>query len=500
MPPPPPPANVYPCLDWVPQGVARTRPQRLKLTNDELKAVISHAKLKALEKRKRLGQNVQHERQRPQAVNTMDGLTCGQSSDNQSDNQHEQDDDVIMREYGLDTYDEENDNGGVENQNQGGQVDDEVSEDEAEDKDITTRGQLTRDLGNDLAALTYHASNDEDPYLRQDGENAIDVDDAEEDIQLTVNSTDNIVVAGHVNQNESSIEVYVYDNETKKFYLHHDIIQSDYPCCVKWIGHARKMPGNIAAAGYMTPDILLWDLDYIDVLEPMEELVGHKDAVIDICWNSQMKNIIASGSADKHVKIWDLDECKSVGDTKLSGKVSALEFASDNQSLLLAGDLSRNISLIDTRTSTVTNSWRLLGEVEKVRWIPGDGSTFLVSDDLGYIYYFDLRNSNNGQPASKFKAHETSITGLEFSPKYEDMLVTGSADDTIKVWDIKAALRDSSAVKAEPVLVKELTDLKLGRILSLKMCPNSPALIAVGGDSNRKSLRTYDLTAEKEGK
>lgn len=514
MPPPPPPANVYPCLDWVPQGVARRKPEKLRLTSEELKAVIAGAKARALEARKRLGQVVAEE-----CSNELDNkgtkkLNDGQDAEMADSTANDEpstttaasnptnEDDIIMKEYGLDDYDEEDEDGTNNNNHNKSNEDSEIDDPE----DNTTRG-ATRALASEMAGLTYHASNDEDPYLKEGSANHNDDDDEEDDDELIIRPTDNLIVAGHVHKDESSIEIYVYDNETDSFYLHHDIIQSDYPCCVRWIGHIYNQTRNLAAAGYMSPEINIWDLDVIDVLEPLEILTGHTDAVIDICRNGQVKNIIASGSADKHVRLWNLDECKSISNIKLSGKVSALEFSIYEQFLLLAGDLNRNVSVIDTRSGSVTNKWKLAGEVERVRWVPVDHSKFLVSDDQGIVYCFDTRyataNSQGQHQASvKFQAHDISVTGLEFSPKCDDMLVTASADDTVKVWDTTAMLRGATKGTAgiEPTLIKEITDLKVGNILSLRMCPNSLARIAVGGDSKCNSFTTYDLTNEKEGK
>lgn len=494
MPPPPPPANVYPCLDWVPRGIAKPKPERLRLTEDELKAVINGAKERALEARKRLGHVVRAERlprsnknnnQQPQEADVSSG--AGQTTSSTIND----DDDAIMREYGLDNYDQEDEAGGGR-ENQDG--DDQSEGDDAGENATGTRG-VTRGLASEMANLVHHASNADDPYLRESGDNNMDEED-EENLDYHIKPTDNLIVAGHVHKDESSIEIYVYDNQTESFYLHHDIIQADYPCCVRWIGHHRNQAKNLAAAGYMSPEILLWDLDVIDVLEPLETLSGHKDAVIDISWNHHVKDIIASGSADKHVRLWNLDECKSISNIKLTGKVSALEFGIYEQFLLLAGDLNKNVSVIDTRSSSVIGKWKLTGEVEKVRWIPTDHSKFLVSDDHGYVYCFDMRNVNNDTPAVKFQAHEISVTGLEFSPKCDDMLVTASADDAVKVWDTKSMFRNS----VEPTLIKEITDIGVGNILSLRMCPNATATIGVGGDRKNNSFTTYNLSQDKEGK
>lgn len=476
--------------------MALAKPNRLRLTSEELKAVIAQAKNKALETRRRLGQQQKHEEAQSSSKNGNKNNNKHPTSSNEA--QNEDDDDAIMKEYGLDDYDDEDLTGS--NQRADGVGDDDMSEDEANEQAATATMGTTRSLADDISTLTYHASNDEDPYLKQ-GPNT-NIDDEEEEEELTIKPSDNLIVAGHVSKSESSIEVYVYDNDQNHFYLHHDIIQADFPCCVRWIGHVRGQSRNVAAAGYMNPDIYLWDLDVVDVLEPMETLSGHTDAVIDICWNSHIKNTIASGSADKHVRLWDLDECKSVSNIKLTGKVSALEFGLYEQFLLLAGDLNRNVSVIDTRSGKVVNKWQITGEAEKVRWVPRDQSKFLVSDDQGYVYCFDLRHTDSKQPTVKFRPHQISVTGLEFSPKCDDMLVTASADDTIKVWDTRLAFKGAKTAPEndEPILIKELANLDVGSILSLRMCPNSVARIAVGGDGKCNSFTTYDLTKEKEGK
>lgn len=78
----------------------------------------------------------------------------------------------------------------------------------------------------------------------------------------------------------------------------------------------------------MEPEIEVWDLDTIDVLEPAVVLGGysqkstsqrpqrqddskkrklrkgsHKSSVLALAWNPQVQNALASGSADKSIKV-----------------------------------------------------------------------------------------------------------------------------------------------------------------------------------------------------
>ena len=68
----------------------------------------------------------------------------------------------------------------------------------------------------------------------------------------------------------------------------------------------------------MNPVIDVWDVDMVNSLEPEFSLgqkakkkkkikgYGHKDAVLALAWNRNAEHVLASGSVDQSVLIWDL--------------------------------------------------------------------------------------------------------------------------------------------------------------------------------------------------
>lgn len=112
---------------------------------------------------------------------------------------------------------------------------------------------------------------------------------------------------------------------------------------------SSNMSKNTLAVGTFNPEIEIWDMDLMDALTPCITLGGteevqeqandiagfaklsskqkkrkkkkmlqraakrtlkegsHTDAVMALSWNSSVTNVLASGSADKTVKIWDLN-------------------------------------------------------------------------------------------------------------------------------------------------------------------------------------------------
>lgn len=121
-------------------------------------------------------------------------------------------------------------------------------------------------------------------------------------------------------------------------YVHHDIALPEFPLCLSWMdcppfaqtGESQSF-GNYMAVGTFDPSIEIWNLDVLDVLEPSAILGGlnqddskakkkkkakkkaptykagsHQDAVMALSWNRNYRQALASGSADKTVKIWDV--------------------------------------------------------------------------------------------------------------------------------------------------------------------------------------------------
>uniref|UniRef100_A0A023FC91 Putative periodic tryptophan protein 1 n=1 Tax=Amblyomma cajennense TaxID=34607 RepID=A0A023FC91_AMBCJ len=203
--------NFVPCLTWIPRGVAKANPQKVKLLSEQLKELI--------------------EKGAPDSKN-VDGM------DEMEDSKAEASEDDITAKYGLDTYDDED-------------------------------GEAPQ-LGN-LGSLAVYANNADDPYLDpQHGE-----DSEEEIDDFTIRPTDNLIAVARVDEDTcATVEVYVNNHQEEHLYVHHDIMLPAYPLCLEWMNFdpTDPNPGNYLAVGDMTPVISVWDLDLVDSLEPAYKL------------------------------------------------------------------------------------------------------------------------------------------------------------------------------------------------------------------------------------
>lgn len=239
-------------------------------------------------------------------------------------------------------------------------------------------------------------------------------------------------------------------------------------------------------------------MDIQDSLEPTFKLgskgskkkkkakYGHTDAVLDLSWNSNLPHILASGSVDESVILWDLDEGNPHTTIRdFNEKVQTLKFHHAEAESLLVGSCDGTVKVFDCRATDNTQSefqsWDVKAEVERVSWNRHNSNCFIASTNDGKVHYFDRRTPTSA--LWSIDAHEKEVTGLVLSGNVDGMLATASADGYLKVWDY-----DQNG--ATQVWVKHL---KMGVIQALAECPENSFVLSVGGDVRKKNLQRINL-------
>ncbi|GBG60547.1 hypothetical protein CBR_g8571 [Chara braunii] len=520
-------------LCWVPRGAAKPMPKQADPTEEELAAMREHASRLAADVGTLDGNGSESE---PSDDEDDDGdaemLSEGEDGDGQTEAEREAaevararaiaaslgrekkcnakkaDVDDELAELDMDKYDEEDDNGSVNLFGNGG-------------------------LGNVYAGP--------DEYITLKGD---DVDEDEEIEDFTVRASDLLFLASRNEDDVSHIEVWVYDDSDDaeaagNMYVHHDIMLSAFPLCLAWLDlhptkHGTVPKSNLVAVGTMTPEIEIWDLDVLDDVEPVASLGGsvegrssssssaqetavvtdngggprreggesrrrnrskrapalkegsHTDAVLGLSWNYELRNVLASGSADNTVKVWDITTQKC--DTTLShhcGKVQAVSWNPAQSSVLLTGSFDKTAALVDMRSGNHSPiTWSLTADVECIAWNPHSPLQFIVSTEDGLLKCFDVRTVQTtggnpqqpqlggaGMPLYTLSAHDKPACSVSFNPIAPNLLATASTDKMVKLWDVSDHRPNCLAS----------TDLKVGAVFSAVFCKDNPSLLVAGG-------------------
>ncbi|KAL3531343.1 hypothetical protein ACH5RR_010665 [Cinchona calisaya] len=369
-------------------------------------------------------------------------------------------------------------------------------------------------FGEGLRSL-YYPNNEMDPYL-----NDKDDEDSEELEDMTINPEDAVIVCACNEDDVSHLEVWILEGSEEgdpNMYVHHDIVIPAFPLCLAWLHCPLKEgeKGNFVAVGSMEPAIEIWDLDIIDEVQPSAVLGGiiekkkkgkeddsHTDSVLGLAWNKEYRNVLASASADKLVKIWDVATGKCCDtmehhQTSLSmcHQVQAVAWNHSEPQVLLTGSFDHSVVEKDARISQTALKWSVAADVESLAWDPHAEKSFVVSLENGMVSGFDIRASSSNlssdaKPSFTLHAHDKAVCSVSYNHLVPKFLATGSMDKMVKLWDLSYNQPSCIASKNPKALrhLLLLVSVACGAVFSVSFSDDCPFLLAVGGSKGKLEL------------
>ncbi|GFQ67184.1 periodic tryptophan protein 1 homolog [Trichonephila clavata] len=196
--------NFIPCVAWIPKGIAKRCPEKLQLTPEELKKLI----------------------QETQEINGEDDQLEDDSEDETHSNASDDDNNSSSKAKDASKVDDEDSNSSKAK-----------NDSEVDDDDFEARYNL--DAYDDeeykpfmnIADVVVHVDNKDDELITGEDKSGSE----EENDDFLIKDNDNLLVVGHVEENTSVMEVYVYNKDGDALYVHHDIDLPSFPLALEWL-------------------------------------------------------------------------------------------------------------------------------------------------------------------------------------------------------------------------------------------------------------------------
>ncbi|GJS50834.1 suppressor of PHYA-105 1-like protein isoform X1 [Tanacetum coccineum] len=193
----------------------------------------------------------------------------------------------------------------------------------------------------------------------------------------------------------------------------------------------------IAAAG-VSNKIKIYEFesllhDSVDVKYPAVELLN-KSEVSCVSWNNYLKNYLASVDYDGAVQVWDAFTGQGLSHyTEHQQRAWCVDFSLVDPTQFASGSDDRSVKLWNLNNKTSNCTIKSAGSVCCVQFSPCS-SYLLAFGSADYkIHCYDLRNTRI--PWCTLAGHQKAVSHVKFVDS--DSLASASTDNTLKLWDLK---------------------------------------------------------------
>ncbi|XP_047950578.1 protein SPA1-RELATED 4-like isoform X1 [Salvia hispanica] len=169
-----------------------------------------------------------------------------------------------------------------------------------------------------------------------------------------------------------------------------------------------------------------------DIHYPVVEMAS-RSKLSSICWNSYIKGQIASSNFEGVVQVWDVTRSQTFMEMREhERRVWSVDFSVADPTMLASGSDDGSVKLWNINQGVSVDTIKTKANVCCVQFPTDSGRTLAFGSADHKIYYYDLRTSK--MPLCTLVGHKKTVSYVKFIDS--TTLVSASTDNTLKLWDL----------------------------------------------------------------
>ena len=215
-------------------------------------------------------------------------------------------------------------------------------------------------------------------------------------------------------------------------------------------------------------------------------LHGHEDWVNCVAFSPDGK-IIASGSNDATIRIWDMQTGTQIGDPIESGSnVKNLVFNYDGSVIAAYHDAFRPLVLYDVKTRQKLGELSGFPKIGAMAFSP-NSNILLTGNERGEISVWNIDSLQ--QKGKTVKGHSDSITNLAFSPDGKSVASCGS-NKQIDLWE-------SESMRNLGVVFEITSEMENNVVDLMYFSPDAREIVSYQNNRSYRTLYAWDVKTGK---
>ncbi|EFN70760.1 Glutamate-rich WD repeat-containing protein 1 [Camponotus floridanus] len=208
-------------------------------------------------------------------------------------------------------------------------------------------------------------------------------------------------------------------------------------------------------------------------IKPLYTFKGHLSEGFGLDWCCTEPGTLASGDCKGNIHIWRIDSSGTSWhvdqrpyNSHAPHSVEDLQWSPNEKNVLASCSVDKSIKIWDTRASPqnacmLTASGTHTADINVISWNPKESQFIISGGDDGLLCVWDLRQfgANGTSPVATFKQHTAPVTTVEWHPTETTVFASGGADDVIAQWDLSVEVdrteesQNSELAKLPPQLL-----------------------------------------------